>query len=195
MASLFLAAPLHQVIAGPSDGAAVLLLHGAKYSSADWESLGTVDLLAEKGYRVIALDLPGYGRSGARRRLDPATFLAEYLDEAGIESVTVVAPSMSGGFAFPLLAGHPQRLDGFVALAPVGAMNHLQGLRRADVPLLALWGANDPVVPLTEGRVLADMLAESELVIIPGGRHAWYFEEGDRFHELLLAFLEGLDSD
>ncbi|KAI6088556.1 Alpha/Beta hydrolase protein [Hypoxylon rubiginosum] len=45
--------------AGPKDAPVILLLHGFPSSSFMFRNL--IPLLAELGYRVIALDLPGYG--------------------------------------------------------------------------------------------------------------------------------------
>lgn len=36
----------------------VLFLHGAKFSAKTWEDIGTLEFVAEKGYRVAAVDLP-----------------------------------------------------------------------------------------------------------------------------------------
>ena len=41
----------------------VLLLHGAKYTSADWDRSMTIEKLTAAGYHVYAIDLPGSGRS------------------------------------------------------------------------------------------------------------------------------------
>jgi pimeloyl-ACP methyl ester carboxylesterase len=46
--------------------ATVLLLHGERYSSQTWSDLGTFEFLGDSEIRTIAVDLPGYGTSGAR---------------------------------------------------------------------------------------------------------------------------------
>lgn len=37
----------------------VVLLHGKAFNSHTWEQLGTLQLLVQRGYRAVALDLPG----------------------------------------------------------------------------------------------------------------------------------------
>ena len=64
--------------AGIDDAPGVLLLHGAAFHSGTWEELGTLEKLAEAGYRVLAIDLPGFGESKSVSA-DRESFLAELL--------------------------------------------------------------------------------------------------------------------
>jgi pimeloyl-ACP methyl ester carboxylesterase len=48
-------------VAGPEDGAPVLLLHGGGQTRHSWA--GTAGVLADKGWRVVSLDLRGHGES------------------------------------------------------------------------------------------------------------------------------------
>jgi pimeloyl-ACP methyl ester carboxylesterase len=100
---------LHWLEAGPAEGLPVLLLHGARFHSGTWKELGTLDRLAKEGFHAFALDLPGYGASppAGARRLD----LADFLAAQKIARPVVVAPSMSGHFALPLVTAHPEQVD------------------------------------------------------------------------------------
>ncbi len=44
--------------AGSARGS-VLFLHGANYTSQRWEEMGTLHLVANMGFRAVAVDLPG----------------------------------------------------------------------------------------------------------------------------------------
>jgi len=184
---------LRVVTAGPERAPlAFLLLHGGRYDSRTWVRLGTLTRLAEGGLRAVAVDLPGFGASEPNE-VAPADLLAELLPALGLGSSTVlVAPSMSGRYAFPYLASHASQVAGFVALAPVGIPTDDAALARLQLPTLIFWGGADPVVPVAQAERLHRLIAESTLEILPGAGHPSYLERPEAFHAALLGFARAL---
>lgn len=100
------------------EGPAVLLIHG--YGSAHDVYLGLVDELVAAGYRAIAVDLPGFGRSDRRpgdySLAGLAAHLIELLDARDIGRADVIAHSWGCSIALRLALDHPERV-GRVVLA------------------------------------------------------------------------------
>ena len=182
---------LHWLEAGPANARPVLLLHGARFDSGTWQSLGTLDRLAKEGFRAIALDLPGFGQSPAAA--SGTTFdLAAFLAAQRIERPVVVAPSMGGRVALPLVTAHSERVAGFVAVAPVGLPAYESALRKLALPTLVVWGERDEVVPVAQAQALHAWVKDSRLVILSGARHPCYLDRPEEFHTALIAFLRSL---
>jgi abhydrolase domain-containing protein 14 len=184
---------LHWLEAGPEDGQTVLLLHGARFHSGTWQQLGTLERLAEQGFHAVALDLPGYGASPAPppgANLD----LAEFISAQKLTKPIVLAPSMSGHFALPLVTEHTDRIAGFVAVAPVELPAYESKLRAIALPTLIIWGENDAVVPRAQADALHSWVKHSRIVILKGARHPCYLDKPDEFHAALIDFLESLAS-
>lgn len=180
---------LHYRSRGAPADPAILFLHGASFSSADWQTLGTLDLLAAAGWRAIAVDLPGFGKS-TKTTMPPSELLPALYVAFQLEKPVLVAPSMSGGYALPFLARSPGKLRGFVALAPVGIPENVARLQDNPVPSLLFWGQNDRIVPVAMGQALLNALAEATLVCIEDGGHAAYMDNPTKFHVELVRFLD-----
>jgi pimeloyl-ACP methyl ester carboxylesterase len=96
----------------PGAAETVLLVHGYGASSASYAPV--VAALAER-YRVLAVDLPGFGRSDRRAGdYSPeglADVLAQILDEKGVQRAHVVGHSWGSSVVLAFALKHPQRLD------------------------------------------------------------------------------------
>ena len=129
-------APRHELAALPGvrlwftdtggNGEPVVLLHANTGTSESWEP--QIDALGKAGYRVIAFDRRGWGRSQA----DPATgpqpghtsgdlhALADFLSLRRFHLVGVAG----GGFvALDYAATHPERLSSLIVAASTGSVS------------------------------------------------------------------------
>ncbi len=52
-------------------------------------------------------------------------------------------------------------------------------IRQIAVPVLLLWGDDDPISPVAVGRRLAELFPDSRLVVLPGGTHDLILERAD----------------
>ena len=180
---------IHYLEAGASGRPAVLLLHGASFSARTWQDLGTLALLAGQGYRAVAVDLPGFGQSEPGNPDQPEAFLAEVMEQLTIDRPVLVSPSMSGGYSLPLVARHPEKLRGFVAVAPVSISRYEPELPGNQLPVLAMWGSDDRIVPLEQAERLVRAMPNARLVVLENAGHACYLQATAEFHQHLTQFV------
>ncbi|HSG42059.1 MAG TPA: alpha/beta hydrolase [Anaerolineales bacterium] len=178
---------VHFLTAGSQSKQAVLLLHGASFSSATWQEIGTLEALSSAGYQAIAVDLPGFGQSESVS-MEPGKWMSELFDQLDIKSPILLAASMSGGYALPFITSQPERITGFVAVAPVGIPTYQEKLKAITAPVLAVWGENDNLIPISDAELLVDSVEQGELLMIQGGTHAPYLSEPELFNQNLLQF-------
>ena len=188
----FAAGRVHLRVSGPDAAPAVVLLHGARFSSADWERIGTLSELPERGLKVVAIDLPGFGAS-TEFQVESDQLLASILKEMDLQRVILVAPSMSGRVAFgALLSGRLGAVEGFVPIAPAGINTFSDRLAEIKVPTRVLWGSEDRVIPIDLGETLDARLPHSELVVLQGASHPCYLDQPAAFHGLIEDFAREL---
>lgn len=177
--------------AGPDDGQVVLLLHGGRFTSKTWQETKTLPRLAKEGYRAVAVDLPGFGDS-ASSTLPPEDWLGQLIETLKLERPVILSASMSGRFALPFVTRQADRVSGFVAVAPVAITQHQANLANITVPILAIWGENDTVIPQAHADLLVANAPEARKVVIAGAGHALYLDKPDEFHDELIRFMKGL---
>ena len=127
----------------------VILLHGLLLSQRMHEPLARA--LAERGNRVITLDLLGHGRS--ERPRDPQCYSMSFfgeqvialLDHLEIEEAVVLGTSLGANAALEAAAHAPERLRGMVIEMPVldGA---LLACALAFTPLMVALSFGEPVM-------------------------------------------------
>ncbi len=136
---------------GPAEGPPVVLAHAWALSSAMWER--QVLALGEAGFRVVAFDRRGHGRSDVPASgydLDTlADDVAQVLEERDMASVMLVGHSMGGAEVLRYAARHGTDRIGRVAL--VAPMTPFL-TATADNPL----GLPAEIVRATEAHWLAD---------------------------------------
>ena len=148
---------LSTLVAGDPQGLRVLLVHGTPGSAEGW-----TDYLLEPppGVELVALDRPGFGRSGPEgalvRLADQAAAVAALLPGDG-RRVVLVGHSLGGPIVARVAAEHPDRVAAVVLLAasldpelerihplqPIGAWRPVRALlpraiRNSNAELMAL---------------------------------------------------------
>jgi len=156
-------------------GPPVLALHGLGGTKGSF--LPTVAALAGQ-FRVIAVDLPGFGDSdkplGAAY---DARFFANagiaLLDALGLDRVHLIGNSLGGRVALEIALSHPERIARLALLAPSLAWRR----NRPWVPVLRLARPELGLVQLAP-RVLVEAIVRR---LIPGANEGWTAAGIDEF--------------
>jgi pimeloyl-ACP methyl ester carboxylesterase len=132
---------LHALVGGPPDAPRLLLLHGLGGSRSNWAFLAP-ELARTR--RVLAVDLPGHGRSSALPAapgLGPyADRVAKLLEDEGHAPADIVGHSFGGLVGIRLAARRPELVRSLVLTAAAGITS---STRRAE-RTLALVGWIQP---------------------------------------------------
>ena len=176
-----------------STGEVVLLLHGAAFSSQTWvDKVDTVRTLAALGHQVVAVDLPGYGRSKARVS-DKAEYLRSLITSLTPDSApVVVSPSMSGSFIIPLLTLAPASVRAWVPVAPVDTAAGREVFRSLSIPTMIVMGERDTGLGSRSRDDLSLIPSSTRAQILPGAGHPAYLDQPQLWHKLLYNFIKAL---
>lgn len=103
---------------GPRDAPVIILLHGSDSSLFDWEPWSKN---LSDAFRVVALDLPGHGLTGATVTADyseqgMAEFVRDFADRLGLKRFALIGHSMGGGVAARFAEMYPDRVTHLVVV-------------------------------------------------------------------------------
>ena len=182
---------LHVLSCGPEDGLPVILLHGMKFQAETWRELGTLDTLGKAGLRVLALDMPGFGKSAASE-VSPSEVLKRLYRQLGLHKAVLIGPSMGGRIALEFAIAQPELIAGLVLVGAVGVEENRADLSKIIAPTLIIWGEDDQVSPLANSDILLAELSRAERQIYPQAPHPCYLQQRERWHQSLTTFFQQL---
>ncbi len=163
-------------ILSAGEGIPLVCIHGLGGTKSSF--LPTVSGLAPEGFRVICVDLPGFGDSHkpASGRYDAPWFagaVVELLDELGIERANLAGNSMGGRVAIETGLLHPDRVERMVLLSPAMAWLKDRGwkwLLRMPLPQLGF-------IQPTPRRLVEPVVRR----LVPGANEGWTAAGVDEF--------------
>ena len=106
---------IHHLDEGPKDGSLILCLHGQPVWSYLYRKM--IPLLVSEGLRVIAPDLPGYGRSDKPSAREHYTYqsqvdwMGQWLQQNDFSNITLFGQDWGGLIGLRLVVDHPGRFD------------------------------------------------------------------------------------
>ncbi|PRY95167.1 pimeloyl-ACP methyl ester carboxylesterase [Hasllibacter halocynthiae] len=120
-------------VAGPGDGAPVLLLHGSGVDEGRMTWGPVAAILAGEGLRVVSPDLPGYGGTQGFGRAagvaDMTHWVRDFREVAGLGPSVVAGLSMGGGIALELALSQPDAVRHLVPVASYGISRRTPHMR------------------------------------------------------------------
>lgn len=161
--------------AGPTSGPNVLLLHGFPSSSAQFRNM--IPLLAAKGYRVTAPDLPGFGFTEIPESLDfqytfanLASTIAEFLHVANIQNYAVYIFDYGSPTGLRIAIREDSSVK---AIISQNGNAYEEGLTPTWDPIRKLWAAEKGS---DEEKAIREQLAG---VLLAPSMTKWQYVEGE----------------
>lgn len=181
--------PINTLQAGDFSGPTLLFLHGKAFQAETWLELGTLQAAVDAGYSILALDLPGFGKS-PEATVEPEKVINDLMQSAGIKKAIVVGPSMGGKIALEFSLDNPEKIAGLVLIGAVGVEENLDRLPQLPPSTLIVWGEKDHISDPANGVLLHESVPGSKLVVFEGAKHPCYLEQPDHWHKTLMNFAQ-----
>lgn len=184
---------LYARAAGDPASPLVLAVHGLSRRNG-WHSWEPLMLpIAAGGYRVVSLDMPGWGRSTVTT-FDPmdlvqgAGVLAAVMDQLGYPKArAVMGKSWGGAVALTLALEQPERVEKLILTAP--AFLSFERLATLRPPVLLAWAEDDTTIPVAMAGRYA-VVPDLELITYETGGHSAAPNNAGDFASRAIAFLD-----
>jgi len=113
---------LHYRDSGPKTAPVLVFLHGFGSSLHTWDTWAAA---LDKDYRVIRLDLPGFGLSGENTENDfsdshDLAVIMGLLDTLHINKASFIGNSLGGKLAWQIAYTYPERVEKLILISPDG---------------------------------------------------------------------------
>jgi haloalkane dehalogenase len=143
---------IHHVDEGPADGKIVLCMHGQPTWSYLYRHM--IPIIANAGFRVIAPDLVGFGRSDKPSRREDFSYqrqvdwLNAWLVQNDIRDATLIGQDWGGLIGLRMVAENPDRFSS-VVIANSG-LPAPTGIPQERAEAVRSWRANTPAITIAE---------------------------------------------
>ncbi len=179
---------VHTLQGGDKSKPTLFFLHGKAFQAGTWQELGTLQAVTDAGFSVIAIDLPGFGKT-PDADLSPETIVAGVMQAVDLKEIILIGPSMGGKIAIKFTLAHPKAISGLVLIGAVGVEAYKDQLHNLPKSTLIVWGENDQISDPANGKLLKEQIAGSTLVTFQGAKHPCYMEQPELWHTTLLDFV------
>ena len=148
---------IHVIEQGVPDRQVALLIHGW---SSSWYAMSPLIGLLSQRFRVLAVDLPGYGQSQrlSKRTAIPdyADLLAELIAQVSNGPAVLVGHSMGGMTSVTMALRHPVLVERMVLLGPTitGKLSSYINLVVSPITLLERFGLGSLIVSFFERAIV-----------------------------------------
>ncbi len=187
-------AEVHAQSVGDRNNPLLLGIHGYSQSNgwATWEPL--MRPLADAGFWVVSVDMPGWGQSVLKKRErllngDAVTAVSQIITALEAQTVCLMGKSWGGGVALRLALQEPSRVSKLILTAPAW-QNGLDPLRRLTQPVLLAWSQDDPVIPYKYAQEYSTAMPNCQLESYATGGHSAAPDNAEDFAPKAIKFLK-----
>jgi pimeloyl-ACP methyl ester carboxylesterase len=171
----------------------LVLLHGLNAHSGTWRK--NITRLSSENRKAVAPSLPPWPRSRPPEISGYIDTVYELIEELRPSALSIAGNSMGGWIAMKIAARLRKDLVKAIVLEDsAGTRDPLdrESINSVDslgMPVLIIWGENDPIIPSTDAELLHSMIKNSKLHVMRNTGHVPHWEKASEFNLLVGDFL------